>query len=411
MSDPRYGSEKETMNPNFASRVLRTATEFVVVRVCAVAFGVTMQLFFISLAKSGTVGTRDFSVYWVTGRQLAKHANPYDATELLRTELALGFPPGLGVKFMRNPPWTLPLTLPFGLMSVRAASIAWSLLLLGCLAISVRLLWVMHGRPKNHRDWLGYAFAPGLLCLILGQTSIFALLGLVLFLYLRRRWPFWAGCSLWLCTMKPHLFLPFGLVLLLWVGVAKNYRILMGAATAILASIAFMEMIDPQAWGEYAAMVRTSGIEVEIIPCLSFYLRTWTRPGALWVQYVPAAVGCVWGVGYFWPRRRVWDWELHGGAVMLVSLLVAPYGWLFDQVLAIPALMDAAYRGASRDAMLVLAFASALIEGALFAGGRTPSAVYLWTLWSAPFWLVWYWWAQTVQRKRSEVGAGDAASG
>jgi hypothetical protein len=382
---------------------LRVALEFLVVGACAVAFGITMQLFFISLVKSDTVGTRDFSVYWATGLQLAHHANPYDSRDLLRTELALGFPPAMGVKFMRNPPWTLPITLPLGMLSVKAASMTWSFLLLACLGVSVKLLWAMHGRPQNHRDWLGYAFAPALICLILGQTSIFALFGLVLFLYLHRTWPFVAGCSLWFCTMKPHLFLPFGLVLLLWAVVSKRYRVLIGAACAIGLSMAITALIDPAAWSQYSAMVRTSGMEVDYIPCLSFLLRKWISPGALWIQYIPAALGCAWALGYFWPRRRRWDWNTNGSPLMLVSVLVAPYGWLFDQVLVIPALLQGAYGTRSRDSLLGLALASALIEGALFANGRSPSAVYLWTLWSAPFWLLWFLFATATKRKRSET--------
>ncbi len=68
---------------SIASRVFRSVAEFLVVGVCALAFGVTMQLFLISLINSESVGTRDFSVYWATGRQLAQHANPYDATDIL----------------------------------------------------------------------------------------------------------------------------------------------------------------------------------------------------------------------------------------------------------------------------------------------------------------------------------------
>lgn len=387
-------------------KYLRIGAEFLIVGVCAVTFGITMQLLLISLVKSDTVGTRDFSVYWATGRQLAHHANPYAADDLLRTEQSLGFPPGMGAKFMRNPPWMLPVTLPFGMLSVRAASISWSLLLLVSLAVSVRLLWVMHGRPKNHRDWLGYAFGPALLCLILGQTSIFAMFGLVLFLSLYRTWPLLAGCSLWLCMMKPHLFLPFGVVLLLWVAVTRTYRILIGAALAIGLSVAVTTWIDPAAWMQYATMVRTSGIEVDYIPCLSFLLRKWTIPGALWIQYIPSAFGCAWAIGYFWPRRTRWNWNTDGSPLMLISVLVAPYGWLFDQVVAIPALLQGAYLTGSRNALLVLALASALIEGALFANGRSPSAIYLWTLWSTPFWLLWYLYATA----RGRRGAGEANS-
>ena len=111
---------------------------------------------------------------------------------------------------MRNPPSALLLTLPLGFFGLRAGALLWSLFLLACLVLSVRMLWAMHGRPRNQLHWLGYTFAPALDCLMSGQMSLFVLLGLVLFLRLHRSRPFLAGASLWLCMLKPHLFLPFG---------------------------------------------------------------------------------------------------------------------------------------------------------------------------------------------------------
>jgi hypothetical protein len=96
---------------------------------------------------------------------------------------------------------------------------------------------------------------------------------------------------------------------------------------------------------------------------------------------------------------------------MLVSVLVAPYCWLFDQVLALPALLQGAYAARSRFLLLLLAFASALIEGAFFANGRFPSAIYLWTLWTAPGWVLWYWYATSGQLadQRQQADQGQEA--
>ena len=43
-----------------------------------------------------------------------------------------------------------------------------------------------------------------------------------------------AGAALLLCAAKPHLFLPFGIVLLLWIITRKQYRILAGFCVALL---------------------------------------------------------------------------------------------------------------------------------------------------------------------------------
>jgi hypothetical protein len=75
---------------------------------------------------------------------------------------------------------------------------------------------------------------------------------------------------------------------------------------------------------------------------------------------------------------------------MLVSIVAAPYSWLFDQALAIPALLQGAYFTRYRNLVISLAILSALVEVAMLCNTFKPSAVYLWTMWAAPAWLIWY---------------------
>jgi hypothetical protein len=348
-------------------------------------------------------GARDFVVYWATGQQLIHHANPYDIDAMMRIERGAGLPTGYGVLFMRNPPWALPLALPLGLLGVRSGALVWSLLLLGCLWLSVRMVWQMHGRSNKLLNLLGLSFAPALVCLLVGQTSLFALLGLVLFLRLHGTRPFLAGMALWLCALKPHLFLAFGVVLLAWVIVHGCYKVLLGAATALGASCAASWMIDPTAWADYSHMMRTYGIEKEFIPCWSVVLRLWVSPQAIWLQYLLPVLGCGWALAYFWKRRHAWDWVRDGGVLVLVSILSAPYCWVFDQAVAVPALLQGAYRCRSRALLVFLALASVAIEAGLVSGVKLPSALYLWT---APVWLAWFLLAMATAR---HVDAGAPA--
>jgi hypothetical protein len=108
---------------------------------------------------------------------------------------------------------------------------------------------------------------------ILGQTSIFLLFGFTLFLRFHKTRPFAAGAALWFCTIKPHLFLPFALVLLVWIFVARAWRILAGAAAAFAAGALITTWIDPAAWGQYAYYMRTSVVTREFTPCLGDLLR------------------------------------------------------------------------------------------------------------------------------------------
>ena len=191
--------------------------------------------------------------------------------------------------------------------------------------------------------------------MILGQTSIFLLFGLALFLRLHKSRPFAAGAALWFCTLKPHLFLPFVLVLLVWIVVSRSYRILLGSLAAFAAGAAVTACIDPAAWSQYAYYMRTSVVTHEFTPCLGDVLRDSIHPSAEWLAFVPCMVACVWALAWFWPRRHTWDWLENGSLLMLVSLFVAPFGWIFDQTLAIPAVLFAVSRKPSRIWMFALA--------------------------------------------------------
>jgi hypothetical protein len=351
-------------------------------------------------------GARDFVVYWATGQQLVHHANPYETEAMGQLERGAGLDPGYGILYMRNPPWGLPIALPLGFVGVRLGALLWSLTLLGFLYLSVRIVGELYGQPRSLLNWLGYSFAPALICVIVGQTSLFALLGVALFLRLLARRPFLAGMALWLCTLKPHLFLAFGLVLACWIVVEKCYRVALGFAVAMAASVGITWLIAPAAWAQYEQMIHSSGIENEFIPCLGVALRFWVNPQSTLLQYLPAIVGCAWALIWYWTKRRRWDWKSDGSLLLLVSLVCAPYCWLFDQALAIPALLYGAYITRSRLLLAGLALGSVAIEAALVEGVKLPSPFFVWT---APLWLCWYLLASTI-RKGPADGAADVAS-
>jgi len=374
----------------------RDIVELSIAIVSGLAFAFT-TLFLCVVPLSGNIaGSRDFVVFWATGQQLVHHANPYDREAMARIEQAAGLGVGPTPLYMRNPPWGLPLAAPLGVVGLRIGALLWSLAMLACLLASVYILWRMHGRPANRLHWLALSFGPALICVMMGQTSLVALLGYVLFLYLHRAHPFLAGASLWLCALKPHLFVPFGVVLLVWIVITKGYKLLSGFVVAMAASCALVYWLDPSAWADYARMMRSAGLDTEYIPCLIVVLRLWISPHAMWLQYVPAAIACIWALAWFWPRRHTWDWTRHGNLLVLVSLVAAPYSWIYDGGLAMPALLQGAYRTRSRALLVLLAFTSLLVEVQLVGGIKVTSPWYLWT---APAWLLWYLLAQAFARE------------
>jgi len=363
--------------------------------IIAVACGLTIAftgLYLCVIPFSGSLSvSRDYVFYWAAGQQVVHHLNPWDAAMVGRVEHAAGFA-AQGSYYMRNPPWGLVLAWPLGFLPARAGALPWSLLMLALAWISARLMWSTLGRPGNYVQWLGFGFLPAMQCVVMGQTSVFPLLGLALFLRLYRSRPFCAGASLWFCMLKPHLFVPWAIALFGWIAITRAWRILVGGAAAMAASCLVTEALDPHAWSQYLQWARTSGVSSQYIPCLSVELRNLVSPGTEWLAFAPVAVANVFALAWFWPRRNTWDWITDGNLLILVSLVAAPYCWFADQSVAMPALLAAAACTRSRKILgaLGVLYLLVLIQPFAFSVGVT-SRLYLWT---APAWLAWYLWAR-----------------
>lgn len=352
-----------------------------------------------------TTAVRDFVSFWATGHQLVHRGNPYDCDAIAALEHSAGLNPG-ALLMMRNPPWAFALILPLGFLGLHVACAVWLLLLVSCQLLSVHWIREMHGSPPNHTHWLGLGFTPALISFVMGQTSLFMLFGLVLFLRLHRSRPFWAGAALWFCALKPQLFLPFGVVLLAWVVFTRSYRLLAGAVTALSLTTFISYLVCPTAWTGYIHLMRSPAVENDFIPCLSYMLRHWLWPHAVWLQYMPAAFACIWALIYFWRRRAAWDWVADSSPLMLVSLLTAPYAWFYDQCLAIPALLHAGYLTSKRWMLTILALVILVLYIAMFKI-MILSAFYLWTM---PVWLAWYLFARAFAGKPDVVAISGSYS-
>lgn len=406
LNAPGFRGRMEQVTP---PKTMRVIAEFLVVGICTLAFALNASGLVVTLLTDNYAGDRDFVSYWSSGHQFAEHANPYAGKAILGLERSAGFSAGHPPLIMRNPPPALLLVFPLGLLSIRAASLLWSLFLVAALVLSVQMIAAMHDRSKSQLNILAYTFAPALSCLIAGQLATFVLLGLVLFLRFHQTRPFVAGASLWLCALKPHLFLPFGLVLLAWIIGTRSYKVLLGAVTAFGLSTAVVFAMDPLAWGQYAQTMRAERLPLQIIPCFSVMFRLVVNPNANWLQFLPAALGCVWALAYFQSHRDDWDWMEHGSLLMLVSVVVAPYSWYMDQAVVLPALLHALYRNRSRSLVAILALLSATIAIGNFLGLPLRTlALYLWT---APAWLGWYLCAMRSEGRADEDGLSRPVDG
>ena len=354
--------------------------------IIAAGFLFVAGAYFIGLDDKNAAN-RDYIGYWAAGQLLVHHEDPYDVLATLQLERAKGYL-GSEPRLTPSPPIALLLVVPLGFLGAKNGLIFWLLLQLACLSVSVWILWIVHGRPPTRYPLLGFVFAPAIACLMAGQLGIFFLLSMVLFLYLHESRPILAGAALVPCVLKPHLFVPFAIVLLAWLAGMKAYRIVLGFVSGLAANVAVALYFDHHVWSDYSRMMRASGIQSRFTPTLSLTLRELIPPHAVWVQYIPLALACAWAIWFFWTRRSRWNWPDDGMFLLLISVVCAPYAWFTDESVLLPSVLSGIYAATkSRRSLLPIALfaGAALIE--VFFRLDLNSSYYLWT---APAWLAWY---------------------
>lgn len=350
---------------------------------------------------------RDFIQYWALEQQLAHHANPYDPDAILRIERAVGMDKP-GVLISLSPPVGFAYALPLGWVSAKTGLILWMLLLLGCTAASVWILWLLHGRPESRWHAIGLGFPPALWSLIAGQLGSIFLLEICLFLYFIRRRPWLAGAALALCPLKPHLFLPWALVLLLWSVSRRQLGVLGGFAAGFAVSCGLTIWLDPHVWNQYLLIAHQTGaaggLMDQFLPTMSVGLRFLIDRHARWIEFIPEACACVWAAWYFLAQRARWDWGRQGLLVLLVSAAATPYSWYSDQAMLFPAILAGLYAAENSPRALAL-------FGAIAAAGLVGFMVQIpmttpYYIWTAPAWLAWYLYAM---RQRARTAAVNEA--
>lgn len=351
----------------------------------------------------------DYVEYWAAGRLNLTGGNPYSADELLPLQQGAGRDTDEAI-MMWNPPWTLTVAMPLGLLPPRVGQVAWLVLSIAAVGASVMLLWNTYGGRTDKR-WIGlgvaFAFVPTLFMLQTGQISGLLLLGCALFAWCANRgYHFAAGAAGVLVAVKPHL------AYLLWLAVGldaivnRRWRIVLGGVvTGVVATLIPMSL-NPDVWADYFEAYRSSPVPPSkwVSLTLGVLLRLAYGTDHFWLQFVPMGVVLL-GFGWHWAKHaKAWTWEEQLPSLVACSFVSAPYGaWHFDLVLLLlpvlhrAATYSAAHAAGSRRWVWPLAVFVAM-NLAMFAMSR----VHLWSFWYcwvAPLVLVTY--AFTAPRRPS----------
>jgi hypothetical protein len=335
----------------------------------------------------------DFAEYWAAGRLVARGDNPYDPAAVGQLERQAdrdGEP-----LMMWNPPWTLPLVLPFGLLPSRVAHLFWLLLSFATVLAAADTLWHEYGGPSAKRGiaWLlVFSFVPTFLTLYLGQIAALLLAGAVLFLRFERRGQdLRAGAATLLLAVKPQLFILFWIALLLWAIDRRRWRVVAGGVLAGLAATLIAIQFDPAVLSQYREALTDRPPAQYRSPTLGTVLRLLWGEERFSLQFLAPLAGLAWFVPLWLRHRRTWVWGERLPGLLFASLLTTPYGaWPFDLIVLLVPLLQVAASIANRgapDRRALALYVAANAAAAAFVVGRVD---FFWWIWLTPALLLAY---------------------
>jgi hypothetical protein len=292
----------------------------------------------------------DFSVYWSAGSLLLGGGNPYNPDQILIKQQANG-PSDVNADMLLfwYPPWSLPLSIVVGALSYQTSQLLWYLLSIGAICYCATTLWQQYhgGEISRWFAWfLVLTFTPAWFALFFGQVSPLILIGITGFLALiQRRSPkadLFSGLFLGLLAIKPTLLYLFWPALLLWIYTEHRYRVLAGLSLTIVGGTLVSMIFRPGILLDYMHFIQEARVIDWKVPTIGFWLRHFLAPNLVFVQFIPSAIGLIWLLFHWLRHRRQWDWLQQISWISFLSLITTAFAWSHDQVILIPALIEAA---------------------------------------------------------------------
>jgi hypothetical protein len=285
----------------------------------------------------------DFAAYWPVGRLLLTGKNPYDPVAIATIQRSVGDLLG-GDSLVRYPPWSIPLLIPGSLLPYAPAWYGW--IALQSLMVGGAAIWfwnMLGGSGARTPLLIGFGFPAGLFVALGGQIDGLLLLLAATFLWgLLTRRDILAGLSLGLLSMKPHLFMPLGLVAILWGIGERRWRIFLGVAVVLAVGSWTAIALRPEVYADYWKLLQTPGTSWRRAVAVGTGISQALNGRASWLQWLPSIViGPI--VLFLWPLyRKHFDWRRELGFLLTLGLLSAPYLLVHDLVLLVPGLLTIA---------------------------------------------------------------------
>lgn len=289
------------------------------------------------------IGNGDFTGYWSAAYLLAHQQNFADSDLLLSTEQQLtGWTGDFTLKTW-NPPWLLPLLLPYTLFSFSRAVWLWFITNITLVFTASILAWKASTEQPtiSQRAWLAplfcIVFAPALTAIYMGQINTLVFFGLALALFLQRTGrQTGAGAALTLTMVKPHLVYITVPILLLAALSKRWWRFIAGFGGTLVVLTAVTFALRPSFLTEYASSTADGDLLGWVTPTLGGFIGAttgWNDAKLMGLIVLPVTI--VW----WWRYRNQLSVVTLVQITLLISVVTAPFGWGYDViVLLIPIL-------------------------------------------------------------------------
>lgn len=352
-----------------------------------------------ALYKPEYIMADDFGHFWASGKLFIIGENAYDLDKMMDMQLQSGanqsVHPSIGIQTL-NPPWSLLIFAPFSLIDYSLARIAWLIINIMLIVISVRQLWNIYHGAEN-KLWLAlvvsFCFTPMYSVLSKGQVTPWVVLGITgLLLYFGGKlniW--WASICLVLISTKPQLFYLLWPALGIWVISQRKWKLVFTGIVIGLITILVTLLVNNQVIFHYITAIQEYPYDQWATPTIGSYLRLfWLGVDKFWVQYLPACFGLGWLILHYLKNRENWVWRDQIPILILISLLTSPYAWTYDIIIILPAILIATSWLIRQNKPLKIAFwlaYTAINLGNLLLHIKLND---FWFLWLTPSYFLWY---------------------
>jgi hypothetical protein len=351
------------------------------------------------VAKPGGLPLNDFIAFWAAGRLNATGGNPYAPDQLLTLQKEVGWTRDEPERIW-NPPWTLPLVTPFGMLSYPAGGALWLMGHLAIIFFCADYIWRFYGGPSRYH-WLAwivsFIFYPTLYLVQNRQISALILLGIIGFLHFDKNHKGWlAGICIPLIAIKPPLLYLFWIALIFWVIERRYWSVLLGAGLATLVAIAIELWVNPAVISQYL-IISGNGqwLFKWVTPTFGTILRILFGAENIWLQFLPPFAGTIWFLLYWSKHHRTWEWGEQMPLLLLVSLVTGIYVWGYDLVVLLVAVIQVAVWILSRGRDWTTLGTTASYLGINILALILPQDAFLY-FWLVPSLILWYWAARRV---------------